>query len=360
MKNKHYDSKFLFVGAGIALILFGVFVFSGEKKDSSDSGHIENSPSNEQSSESDIPDEWVQRLSDGVFVAPEDQIEKMYGVMVENSAEAWPLSGISKARIVFEAPVEGSIPRFMAVYDNKQEVDEIGPVRSARPYYVRWAHGMNLMYTHVGGSPEALSLLDTLAIPSLNQFYFSKFFWRSIARYAPHNVYTSTAELENGFVYKDYDLPDLNSFVFAEDEYKPEEDTEQKVSLSFSISDLYDVMWEFDAEKNLYRRHQGGDVQKDKDGSEVNAANVVVLITDIRVIDEVGRKSVRTDGSGDLYIYRNGAEFYGTWKKEGSDSSLELFDENGEIIELNPGMTWIEILPDDSTLEVEGGTLSSA
>jgi len=107
-------------------------------------------------------------LTGQIIDAQLDNLPQVFGVMVENSADAWPLSGLDQAFLVIEAPVEGSIPRFIAFFSDDQEVEKIGPVRSARPYYIDWNDGLQAMYTHVGGSPEALELIkntyDTLLI----------------------------------------------------------------------------------------------------------------------------------------------------------------------------------------------------
>ena len=108
-----------------------------------------------------------------------ENLPQVFGVMIENAADAWPLVGVNEAFLVIEAPVEAGIPRFIAFFSEDQEVDKIGPVRSARPYYLDWNDELDAVYAHVGGSPEALDLikyeLDTI---DLNQFWQSEYFYR--------------------------------------------------------------------------------------------------------------------------------------------------------------------------------------
>src|SRR3989338_6720523 len=79
-------------------------------------------------------------------------------VMVENLVDIRPQSGLSRADIVYEALVEGGITRFMAVYTLTEPIVKIGPIRSARTYYVDWAEEYGGVFAYVGGSPEALGL----------------------------------------------------------------------------------------------------------------------------------------------------------------------------------------------------------
>lgn len=56
-------------------------------------------------------------------------------VMIPNNKPAMPQYGLSKAAIIYEAPVEGRITRLMAVFEDFDDLDRIGPVRSSRDYF---------------------------------------------------------------------------------------------------------------------------------------------------------------------------------------------------------------------------------
>src|SRR5690606_23920743 len=116
------------------------------------------------------------------------------GIMIENHYDARPLSGLADASVVYEAPVEGNYTRFLAVFPEDAEVQKIGPVRSARTYYLDWVSEYpDMLYMHVGGSPDALEKIKTHGIFDFNEFYRGWYYWRDSGRYAPHNVYTSSA-----------------------------------------------------------------------------------------------------------------------------------------------------------------------
>ena len=116
------------------------------------------------------------------------------GLMIENSPDARPQSGMNEAGIIFEAVAEGGITRFLVLYQETQP-QYIGPVRSIRPYYIDFALPFEAGLGHVGGSPDALRDIKTLGARDLDQFYNSGAYWRISERYAPHNVYTSFERL---------------------------------------------------------------------------------------------------------------------------------------------------------------------
>lgn len=314
-------------------------------------------PAEVSAAQKEIPDGHVRRISDGVIIPEEEQVDQLYAVMVENSAEAWPLSGLSQARLVFEAHVEGSIPRLMAIFDDKQEVDIIGPVRSARPYYLDWARGLKAMYVHVGGSPQALNEIKRSEIESLNQFFWSRYFWRAPERYAPHNVYTSTELLREGYQAREYDLTEKITWEYAFENEQTDDAgqappvTEITVPFSTQVS-LYDATWQYDEDLNSYQRLQGGKVQEDREGDKIYAKNIVAMYAQVEVIDNVGRRFVDTIGKGKAVLFKDGQRFDVIWQKNNKDELLNFFIDE-DPVKFNPGSTWIEVIPLSTDIVVE-------
>jgi len=109
-------------------------------------------------------------------------------VMIENHTEARPQSGLSSADIVYEAVAEGGITRFMALfYCNLADI-QVGPVRSARTYYLDWLGEYDALYAHVGGAntpgpADALGQIIRYEVKDLNQFSIGfPVFWRDYQR----------------------------------------------------------------------------------------------------------------------------------------------------------------------------------
>ena len=282
-------------------------------------------------------------LTGEVISAPLSVLPQVFGMMIENAADAWPLSGVDDAFLVIEAPVEGNIPRFIAFYSDDQDVSRIGPVRSARLYYLDWNAEFQGIYGHVGGSPEALEDILENGTLDLNQFFQSEYYYRDeLTRYAPHNVYTSTnilkesiAEIREKY---DVDVPSYESWTFTDG-----------VSQSSTVATThiewgsgYDVDWTYDPSTNTYHRSQGGNTY--------TANNVVVIATDIGTIpgDDKGRRTVRTIGEGPMMLLQNGTRnnVPWTWKKTSASSRMRFYDETGKEVPMNAGKTWIEVIDD--------------
>lgn len=292
------------------------------------------------------------RLIDGVAVPAEAPEPAAYfAATLDNLSVARPQAGIAKAALVFEAPVEGGITRFLAVFPAGEKVDRIGPVRSARPYFLDWASEFDAMFVHVGGSPEALEKLRDYDMRDLNEFFAGAYFWRDSSRSAPHNAYTSMARLEEADKkrFADRKAPEIAGWRFKED--APEKDRPAEARLSIAYGDpKMDVEWTYDAAQNAYRRSQGGRT-KDADGSAVLAKNIVVQFTQVSVIDDVGRRRIATTGDGEALIALDGITVHGTWRKDGRTSRTRYYDASGNQIRFNAGQTWVEVVQTGTKVE---------
>ncbi len=286
-----------------------------------------------------------------------DSVLQVVGVMVDNHPDARLESGVSKAKIVYEAPVEGGLTRYLAIFDSKQAVAEVGPVRSARAYFLDWMqeYGRGL-YMHSGGSPEALNLIKVRNIFDANEFFWGQYYNRSQERPAPHNLYTGNGnwlEIINKYGNK-------SSLFTADKAWKYSRLVGQTIGkkggLKIPFSESYEVVWTYDAKNLNYSRARNGIKETDKDGSEVRARNILVQITGVREIngDDKGRVDVTTVGSGEAIILKKGAVIYGTWKKSSLTARTRFYTYEkspsggspiGREVVLIPGNTWVEVVP---------------
>lgn len=291
------------------------------------------------------------RILDGLEATAEDKImPRNVTVMVENNVESWPLIGLDKASIVYEALAEGRIPRFLAVFSSDTKIEKIGPVRSARTYYLELAKPFDGLYMHVGGSPDALIKIKAFGIADFDQYYFDKYYWRdNVTRYAPHNVYTSSDLINkliedrklstdsgfSGWKYKNSNIlteEALVSFVQPKD-----------IVVSYTTG-TYQAKYVYLKEKNQYQRYQAKEPMKLQDGANIFVDNVIVEEHNQTVYDAIGRKNMDIIGEGKAWIFRDGQSFEVTWKKSKTDELTRYFDKDLNEIELNRGKTWINIV----------------
>lgn len=278
----------------------------------------------------------------GVQVAFELNKLPITGIMIENSPDARPQSGLKDAGVIYEAIAEGGITRFLTLFQEAQP-DYVGPVRSARPYYVDWLEGYEGSLAHVGGSPDALAKIRADQVRDLDQFANSGAYRRINGRYAPHNVYTSLSSMLDLEKSKGFSSSTFTGFT-RKAEKSSTIPTAKTIDIAIS-GPLYNVHYDYEPTTNSYNRLEGGVPHIDeKSGSQLSPKVVVAMITAQGLADDGLHTTYTTVGSGKLYVFQDGGLTEGTWEKASSKAPVIFKDAAGASLPLNPGQTWITVV----------------
>lgn len=288
----------------------------------------------------------------GLEVAEADTKRPVIGLMIENSTNSRPQSGLQEAGVVYEAIAEYGITRFLALYQESSPAN-LGPVRSARPYYVDWARLYDAAYGHVGGSPDALAKIKAEGVRDMDQFFNSGTYRRVSQRVAPHNVYTTGEQLRALAASKGW-----NSSTFTGLARKKEAKATQPTatSIDFNISGpTYNVHYDYDAATNSYHRTMAGTPHKDADSGKLITPKVVVgLATQYSLMPDGYHSAYATTGAGTAKIFQDGTVTEATWKRDGATAQYTFTDAKGKTIALNPGQTWFTVVGDPAAITHTG------
>lgn len=264
-------------------------------------------------------------------------------VMIENSPDARPQSGLEQAGVVYEAIAEGGITRFMALYQNENP-SIIGPVRSVRPYDLDWMRPYDASIAHVGGSLMALSEVRDGQWRDLDQFFNGGYYWRSTDRYPPHNVYTTMAKLNALETAKGYTTSTFTGFDRTDGTPSKTPDATH-ITINFS-SPLYNTAYIYNATSNNYTRYQAGAVHMDREKGPITPSVIVALhVNEQTVMQDGWRQMIQTSGTGQATIFQNGSAENVTWNKPNQQSQLYFTDNSGKHVALDRGQTWIAAVP---------------
>ena len=340
-----------------------------------------------------------------MFSKPERDIweeRRPIAAIIENNLDARPLSGLSRADVVYEAVAEGGITRFLAVfycgasaYDMKTAV-----VRSARVYYINWAaeYGNDPIFLHWGGAnnicgdcpggakprsqidprADAYGLLNrmgwyggtagndfngghNIGIPAVVREPDRLMTGKRVAE--EHKPVAFLDEVfkeaqKRGFGYKDQEgkvwSESYVAWRFADDD--PLADPRaSRISFEFWTNKPdYDVRWEYDPSNNQYLRFNGGEpfVDWEFDSQQVAAKNVLVQFVDeLGPVDNEGHMLYTTIGEGNIILFQNGDVITGTWRKRSLNDRTRFFDSSESEIEFVRGEIWIEAVPEGNKIE---------
>ncbi|MDB5175219.1 MAG: hypothetical protein JWM81_77 [Candidatus Saccharibacteria bacterium] len=277
----------------------------------------------------------------GLQVDPSLNARPVTAVMIENSTDARPQSGLGQASVVFEAIAEGGITRFLTLFQDTTPTD-LGPVRSVRPYYLEWATSFDAPIAHVGGSPEALADIKTWGAKDLDQFFNAGAYHRITSRAAPHNVYTSLDNLLQLSASKGFTKSTFTGFPRKADQPTKVAPTEKSINFAISGPD-YNAHYDYDATSNSYLRSEGGAPHMDASTNTQIRAKVVIGLVIPYAIQSDGKHSEYTTAgaSGQAYVFQDGKLTIGTWSKATRTSQFVFTDAAGKVIALNAGPTWL-------------------
>ena len=298
----------------------------------------------------------------GRLVSPAVAKRHVVAVMIDDHPDARPQSGFNDASVVWQAPAEGGIPRYMLWFQDSVP-PSVGPVRSARLYFLAWAAEWNAVYAHVGGSPQAMKLLREQGqgqlIYNADEFRWGGiYFHRTKDRFAPHNVYTSGKELYT----LSRRLGAKSKVMKAAWRFAPD------AGLAFrpeggTITTVYPwntITYRYDRATNTYRRSVAGEKRQTDRGRKAFVApkNVIVMSMSFGPLND-GSKKHRLEaqfiGSGRAWISTNGKTIKGTWRKTSMKSPTRFLDANGDPVTLTVGQTFIQVMPKGSKITIKDG-----
>lgn len=342
-KNKNKKRIWLIINAIFFILLVGLSLVAYRVITSDASLGIFGRKKEEGKATQQPKPEMTRRMIDGVYVPLDEENIPPIAVMIDNHIDARPPAGLAKANLVIEAEAEGGITRYLAVFAANGQEEKIGPVRSARPYFVDWARELSALYVHVGGSPEALVKMKQENVFHINEFYNEFKFWRDSDRFAPHNVFTSRAKLgaylEENRVSEGKFLP----WAFKDDLPVAEEARSNSIEIHY-LSPDFQVAWQYQRETNDYWRDLAGEVHTDEDGSVITAKNILIQYAPAEETDDELRLDMHIIGEGDAVYCLDGQCREGSWAKRNATARTRFYDQDGGEIHLNAGTTWVEVI----------------
>lgn len=291
-------------------------------------------------------------------------------VMVENHTEARPQSGLSSADVVYEAVAEGGITRFMAIYLCNLPDVQVGPVRSARTYYLDWLGEYDGLYVHVGGAntpgpADALSQIIRYDVKDLNQFSIGfPVFWRDYQRVGhpvatEHTMYSTIEKLWEVGAKRGWTAVDEKNVRWDKNfitwEFKDDgaDGTVNNITVNFWESQPnYRVEWNYDTTTNTYKR-KNGEPHMDLNNNQQLTAKVVIVQFQKESNANDGYPGnvhllYKTTGSGQALIFQDGNVVEGKWVKATRTTRTKFVDSKNREIELNRGEIWIQTVPEGS------------
>ncbi len=302
----------------------------------------------------------------GKMVSPIVAARHPIAVMIDDLGPARPQSGFNSAAVVWQAPAEGGIPRYMMVFQD-QVPESIGPVRSARYYYIAWAAEWKALYAHVGGSPQAMETLrqkgNGQLVYNADEFRWARYFHRISERNSPHNMYTegkTLRQLANRVGAEDGPMEPV--WKFADDAPLAERPKGGTIVVKYPANT---IKYNYDRNSNTYYRGVTREAKQvdAATGERVHPKNVVVMLMQFGPLNDGNPNKHRLEatviGKGKAWIATNGKTIEGTWRKKSLTAPTLFYDELGHQVTLTVGQTFIQVIAQGGnySVSIKDGTV---
>ncbi len=292
------------------------------------------------------------------FIFPSEG-KRPYAVMIDNEGtKCLPQGGLDKAQIIYEIIVEGGETRFMPLFW-ETESELVGPVRSSRHYFLDYVLEHDAIYVHFGWSPMAMRDIPKLKINNINGVANGgEIFWdltndvnnwqdsytsmEKIKEYVDRVKYRTTSDKKAVFTYNTEDV-------------EPKEGiSAERIEIRYNQLNISEYI--FDRTTGEYSRMRKGKPHMERVSEEqLKTKNIIIQFAKNYTIpgDKEDRQEVVTVSEGEGWFITCGKAVKIKWSKKSRDEATEYKDENDNAIKLNPGQTWIQIVPLYAKIEIE-------
>lgn len=292
-------------------------------------------------------------------ILDEDSNSRIIAVMINNHKSARPQSGLRDAFLNYEIVVEAGITRIMSLYKDK-DTSRIGSVRSARHYFLDYALENDAIYVHIGQSPKAGTDITTLGVNTINGLKSYSLYWRdkTLNVSSEHTAFTSMERIKKLIKSKGYRETSDKKLLFNYNTLGVDLTKQNNVITASKVyieySSYTNTSYEYDEVNKIYVRSMNGVIQKDYvTKEEITAKNIITYQVKNKALDSSGRQELENIGSGNGYYITEGYAVPITWEKESRSSQTIYKYKNGDEIEINDGITWIQIQPVGKKITIE-------
>ena len=344
----------------------GESLISGEKIPSENTESVQGSdPAG--SVDLDLPprDGMVRSILTNEWIDEEVAKVRPIAVTIPNESRAQPHYNLSEASVIYEARVEGSMTRLMAIFEDWQELEKIGNIRSIRPYFAYWAFEWDPIIVHWGAPYFTYTdnVLNAETTENVDGTYEESSFYRTTDREMPHNAFTSGAKIlasiqKNHYSLTNRGLTPEKHFTFAPPDAPNDLSQYGDDAVSATYVDmtaaypLTRCYFTYNEEDGLYYRSQylsGGVDGPHVDGATGKQLSFSNLLVQHVKQEEIGNGYLAMqchDTTRDGWFFTRGKGIHVTWSKTGDYEPTQFFDDDGNQIEMNTGKTMILIIRD--------------
>lgn len=311
----------------------------------------------------------IEQETKTVRVIDETSNQRPIAVMLDNNIGNIPHAGLMNSYLNYEIIVEGGLTRIMALYKDSN-VQLIGPIRSARHYFLDYALESDAIYIHYGWSPQAEKDIQKLGVDNINGMTDKTPFNRDTKLQSPHNVFSIKKNIDSYLSTKGYSLTSNNwqllkysadpiylngtSSEITSAGTTSNADAQAANKISIIYSNTENRTYSYDSGSEYYLRSTNGAAHMDRMSNEqLHYKNIIIEKVENKTIDNEGRQELTTCGTGSGFYITNGYARPITWSKASRNGKTRYTYSDGTEVVVNDGNTFIQIVPTTSNITIQ-------
>ena len=330
-------------------------------------------PAEQVITERTVKDGMIQSYLTGEWVDEKIGNRRPIAVSIPNQKSCLPHYGITNAGIIYQVPLRDNLTRLFCLFEDFDDLDRIGPVRSIRDYMVYVGMEHDAIVCHWGSAYYANDLLNSDAVDNISQGTqgIAKPTSGAFDRYNRGGSYNSTDSaymfidgLKKGVDNRGYSWDYHDSFepkfLFAADGARATyDDAKSATKIYPGEKGNYNTVgayFEYDSATNKYNYYEYGSPLKDEhNGKTLQVDNVVLQVCYGEERDAHGYLAMEMhrdqehpgNGDGKMLFFTNGKVVEGYWeRKDGDDKPAKYYDMDGNELVFNQGKTFVCIIWD--------------
>ena len=266
------------------------------------------------------------------------------GIMFENHPKARWQAGLKDAEIVYEYQVEAPYTRYLGLFLSN-DPPSIGPIRSARPYFVTTILEYGALYVRVGGSREAEADILKHKVDDIDaRASSSSVFWRKQHKTSPNNLYSDMETLRTVADEKGLnESRPVSIFQFNSEDRDIQGALAKEININYNSQNTTDYLYN-EEEKVYYRRKDGKDHIDEIDESNIKAKNIIIREVETRPLPDGSKLEMDLIGKGKGKYFTNGKGIDISWNKSSREEKTIYTLDNGQELKLNPGVTFVQVV----------------
>jgi hypothetical protein len=349
--------------AALAIALVASSCSSGKKSPFSELPNGDLTPTIPRTS---VTTETVASPLTGALLSPTVARRPAVIVKVDNAPDARPQAGLNDADVVYEERVEGSVVRFLSVFQSK-DVNFVGPVRSVRSTDAAVLAPLGGVFAFSGGITPFINRVKAAGVLTVTESDDPRVgVYKRSGKVRPYATYANTAKLRAQLKTNVNPPPPLFARVRPGTTFGAANPSARPISgVRVVFGSLTTADWTWDKAKQQWLRSTNGTVHLLENRERLSTGCIVLQTVPYKATQYTDRANFAVDeaivtGTGKALVACAGAVVAARWSKPTLKAVTSFVsDATGAPIQLPVGRVWVSLVPTNGVITMKSPTTST-